>query len=76
MRKYLVTLVLDLEEDKPLDERNFDRFILECEEESFKEKMYEYFELNKYSWNDYTKEDYKIIYSIETSDLTNLKVYK
>lgn len=48
MRKYLVTLLLDFEDDKTLDERDFHRFILECEEGSFKEKMYEYFELNKY----------------------------
>lgn len=78
MKKYLITLFFDFDDEKSINERDYDRFILECEEGSFKSKMYEYFEINKYSWGNYAKakNGYKMICSIESSCLTDLKVYK
>lgn len=74
----LVTIYFDIDEHKELEDRDFDRFILEYEEGKYKETILRYFEEMKYSWADSEKykRGYKMIMSIETSNLSNLKVYR
>ena len=77
MRRILVTIYFDIEDDKPDQERDFDRFILETDSANFRRRLFEIFDEKKYSWDDYQKfkRGYKPIMSIEQLDLTDLDVF-
>ena len=76
--KYLVKIFFDINDREDLENRDYDMFILEFEEGHYKETMLRYFEEMKYSWGDSEKfkMGYKMIMTIETTNLTNLKVYR
>lgn len=77
MRKLLVTIYFDVDDEKIDEKRDFDRFILESDNIGFKRKLFEIFDRKKYSWDDYQKikRGYKPIMSIEQLDLTDLQVF-
>ena len=77
MRRILVTIYFDIEDDKPDQERDFDRFILETDSANFRRRLFEIFDEKKYSWDDYQKfkRGYKPIMSIEQLDLTDLETF-
>lgn len=77
MKKILITVLFDIEHDRQLEERDFDRFIVESSAESFREKLFDVFEEKKYAWDDFEKinKGYKAIMEIEQLDLTDLDVY-
>lgn len=77
MRRLLITIYFDIEDDKPDEERDFDRFILEVESINYRKRLFEIFDEKKYSWDDYQKfkRGYKPIMSIDQLDLTNLEIF-
>ena len=77
MRRILVTIYFDIEDDKLDQERDFDRFILETDSANFRRRLFEIFDEKKYSWDDYQKfkRGYKPIMSIEQLDLTDLETF-
>ncbi len=77
MRRLLITIYFDIEDDKPDEERDFDRFILEVESINYRKRLFEIFDEKKYSWDDYQKfkRGYKAIMSIDQLDLTDLEIF-
>lgn len=77
MRRMLITIYFDIEDDKPDGERDFDRFILEFEPNNYREKIFKIFDLKKYSWDDFEKfnKGYKPIMIMDQLDLTELEVF-
>lgn len=77
MRKILVTIFFDIEHDKELEDRDYDRFIIEVDNKNFRKKFYEIIDMKKYSWDDFEKfkKGYKPIMGTETIDLTDLEVF-
>lgn len=55
MRRMLITIYFDIEDDIPDEKRNFDRFILEVESEDYRRRIFEIFDKKRYSWDDYKK---------------------
>ncbi len=78
MRRMLITIYFDVEEDDIDEERDYDRFILEVESTNYRRKIFEIFDEKKYSWDDYKKFQigYKPIMSIDQLDLTDLEIIK
>lgn len=76
MRRMLITIYFDIEDDMPDEKRDFDRFILEVESEDYRRRIFEIFDEKRYSWDDYKKfkRGYKAIMSIVQLDLTDLEV--
>lgn len=77
MRRLLITIYFDIEDDRPDEERDYDRFILEVDSRNFRRRLFEIFDEKKYSWDDYQKfkRGYKPIMSIDQLDLTDLDVF-
>lgn len=77
MRRLLITIYFDIEDDRPDEERDYDRFILEVDSSNFRRRLFEIFDEKKYSWDDYQKfkRGYKPIMSIDQLDLTDLEVF-
>jgi len=77
MRKILVTIYFDIEEDLPDEERDYDRFILQVEENNFREKLFGILEEKRYSFDDFAKikQGYKGIMSIHQLSLTELEIF-
>ena len=78
MRRMLITIYFDIEENDIDEERDYDRFILEVETKNYRRKIFEIFDEKKYSWDDYKKfqRGYKPIMSIDQLDLTDLEIIK
>lgn len=76
MRKILVTIFFDIEHDKELEDRDYDRFIMEVDNKNFRKKFHEIIDMKKYSWDDFEKfqKGYKPIMGTETIDLTDLEI--
>lgn len=76
MRRMLITIYFDIEDDIPDEKRDFDRFILEVESEDYRRRIFEIFDEKRYSWDDYKKfkRGYKPIMSIDQLDLTDLEL--
>lgn len=74
MSKILIVLYFDCEEKKEDEERDIYRFILNCEEDNFKEKLYQVFKKNNLLWGNY-ESGYKTIFSMNQTDITNLPEY-
>lgn len=77
MRRILVTIFFDIEHDKELEDRDYDRFIMEVDNKNFRKKFHEIIDMKKYSWDDFEKfkKGYKPIMGTETIDLTDLEVF-
>ncbi len=77
MRRLLITIYFDIEDDRPDEERDYDRFILEVDSRNFRRRLFEIFDEKKYSWDDYQKfkRGYKPIMSIDQLDLIDLDVF-
>ncbi|HSH34951.1 hypothetical protein [Schnuerera sp.] len=77
MRRLLITIYFDIEDDRPDEDRDYDRFILEVDSRNFRRRLFEIFDEKKYSWDDYQKfkRGYKPIMSIDQLDLTDLDVF-
>lgn len=77
MRRLLITIYFDIEDDRPDEDRDYDRFILEVDSRNFRRRLFEIFDEKKYSWDDYQKfkRGYKPIMSIDQLDLTDLEVF-
>ena len=77
MRKILVTIFFDIEHDKELEDRDYDRFIMEVDNKNFRKKFHEIIDAKKYSWDDFEKfkKGYKPIMETETIDLTDLEIF-
>lgn len=67
MRRLLITIYFDIEDDRPDEDRDYDRFILEVDSRNFRRRLFEIFDEKKYSWDDYQKfkRGYKPIMSID-----------
>lgn len=78
MRRILVTIYFDIEEDIPEHKRDYDRFIIETEAINYNRRLFQVFEERRYSWDDYKrfKRGYKPIMKIKQLDLTELEVIR
>ncbi len=77
MKKMLVTIYFDIDENKELQDRDYDRFIIEAEEHNFRDRFHEIIEIKKYAWDDFDKirQGYKAIMQTETTDITDLEIF-
>lgn len=77
IRKVLVTIFFDNDDNLEMEDRNYDRFIIETEEHNFRDRFHEIIERKRYAWDDFekTNQGYKAIMSTETSDLSDLEVF-
>lgn len=78
MKKLLITIYFDCDDNKAKVNRDFDRFILEVDINKYKEKIFEIFEEKGYTWADFEKinKGYRPIMSIDVMDLTDLEVIR
>lgn len=78
MRRILITVYFDIDHDKPTEDRDYDRFILEVIPGKLMEKLLEVVEAKNYSWDDFDKmrNGYKGIMGFDTINLTDIEVYK
>ena len=76
MRRMLITIYFDIEDDLADEKRDFDRFIIEVEPEDYRKRIFEVFDEKRYSWDDYKKfkRGFKAIMSINQLDLTDLEL--
>lgn len=76
MRRMLITIYFDIEDDLADEKRDFDRFIIEVEPEDYRRRISEVFDEKRYSWDDYKKfkRGFKAIMSINQLDLTDLEL--
>lgn len=76
MRRMLITIYFDIEDDLADEKRDFDRFIIEVEPEDYRRRIFEVFDEKRYSWDDYKKfkRGFKAIMSINQLDLTDLEL--
>ena len=76
MRRMLITIYFDIEDDLADEKRDFDRFIIEVEPENYRRRIFEVFDEKRYSWDDYKKfkRGFKAIMSINQLDLTDLEL--
>ena len=77
MRKILVTIFFDIENNKAVEDRDYDRFIIQADEDNFRSKFHEVIENKKYAWDDFEKirQGYKAIMETETTDITDLEIF-
>ena len=76
MRRMLITIYFDIEDDLADEKRDFDRFIIEVEPEDYRRRIFEVFDEKRYSWDDYKKfkRGFKAIMSINQLELTDLEL--
>lgn len=77
MKKILVTIFFDIDENKELEDRDYDRFIIESDEHNFRSRFHEVIENKKYCWDDFDKmkKGYKAIMETETINLSDLEIF-
>ena len=56
MRRMLITIYFDIEDDLADEKRDFDRFIIEVEPEDYRRRIFEVFDEKRYSWDDKTSQ--------------------